>query len=92
MLNDEEREERKEIWENWRFQVNTGWTRSNYFALVETFAFGSGLAGPSTGEISRDWHFLRFPRSSVNNHMVSKRADKQPLHSSLVDLAKKSWI
>jgi hypothetical protein len=25
-------------WENWRFQVNSGWDRSNYFAVVETIA------------------------------------------------------
>jgi len=25
-------------WENWRFQVNSGWNRSNYFAVVETIA------------------------------------------------------
>jgi len=39
------------LWENWRFQVNSGWDRSNYFALVETGA----LAGA--------WHVLQDPKS-----------------------------
>ena len=39
----------KTAWENWRFQVDSGWTRSNYFAVVETVA----LAGA--------WEVLKQP-------------------------------
>jgi hypothetical protein len=43
-------------WENWRFQVDSGWNRSNYFAVVETVA----LAGA--------WQVLeqgRYPRTAL---------------------------
>lgn len=30
--------DRSIAWENWRFQVDSGWNRSNYFAVVETIA------------------------------------------------------
>ena len=30
--------DRSPAWENWRFQVDSGWNRSNYFAVVETVA------------------------------------------------------
>jgi hypothetical protein len=26
------------VWDSWRFQVDSGWNRSNYFAVVETVA------------------------------------------------------
>jgi hypothetical protein len=37
-MSDDERSHEDIAWENWRFQVNSGWNRSNYFAVVETVA------------------------------------------------------
>lgn len=30
--------DRRTAWDNWRFQVDSGWNRSNYFAVVEMVA------------------------------------------------------
>jgi hypothetical protein len=48
--------DRSIAWENWRFQVDSGWNRSNYFAVVETVA----LAGA--------WQVLdqnRYPKTAL---------------------------
>jgi hypothetical protein len=37
-MSNEERSHEDRAWENWRFQVDSGWNRSNYFAVVETVA------------------------------------------------------
>jgi hypothetical protein len=47
-------------WENWRFQVDSGWNRSNYFAVVETVALAGAWQVLDKGSHPKTALFFAF--------------------------------
>ena len=47
-------------WDNWRFQVDSGWNRSNYFAVVETVALAGAWQVLSDSKHPKTGVFFAF--------------------------------
>jgi hypothetical protein len=47
-------------WENWRFQVDSGWNRSNYFAILETVAIAGAWQVLEHGQHPKTALFFAF--------------------------------
>jgi hypothetical protein len=47
-------------WDNWKFQVDSGWNRSNYFAIVETVALAGAWQVLDQGKYPKTALFFAF--------------------------------